>query len=41
MKPKRKPQGVRGINNQIVNEKSLEQNIRNEIAREIKPSKPK
>ena len=26
---------------QIINEKNLEQNIRNEIAKEIKPNKPK
>ena len=41
MKPKRKPQGIRGKNNQLLNEKSLEQNIKNEIAKEIKPSRPK
>ena len=41
MKPKRKPQGIRGMNSQLLNEKSLEQNIKNEIAKEIKPNKPK
>ena len=29
MKPKRKPQGIRGMNSQMLNEKSLEQNIKN------------
>ena len=28
MKPKRKPQGIRGMNSQLLNEKSLEQNIK-------------
>ena len=41
LKPKRKPLGVRSSNPQIINEKNLEQNIRNEIAKEIKPNKPK
>ena len=41
MKPKRKQVGVRGLNNQVVNEKSIELNIKNEIAKEIKPNKPK
>lgn len=41
MKPKRKPQGIRGASNQVINEKTLEHNIKNEIAKEIKPSKPK
>lgn len=41
MKPKRKQVGVRGLSNQVVNEKSIEQNIKNEIAKEIKPNKPK
>lgn len=41
MKPKRKPQGVRNINSCAINEKSLEKNVKNEIAKEIKPSKPK
>ena len=40
MKPKRKPQGIRGSIN-IVDEKLIEQNVKNEIAKEIKPSKPK
>ncbi len=41
VKPKRKPLGVRSSNPQIINEKNLEQNIRSEIAKEIKPNKPK
>lgn len=41
MKPKRKPQGIRGLNNQTVKEKNVEQNIKTEIAKEIKPTKIK
>ena len=41
LKPKRKPQGIRGLNNQTVKENNVEQNIKTEIAKEIKPSKIK
>lgn len=41
LKPKRKPQGIRGLNNQTVKEKNVEQNIKTEIAKEIKPTKIK
>ena len=41
LKPKKKPQGIRGLNNQTIKEKNLEQNVRTEIAKEIKPSKIK
>jgi len=40
LKPKRKPQGLRD-SSLIVNERNIEQNIKNEIAKEIKPTKPK
>ena len=41
LKPKRKPQGIRSLSDQTINEKSLEKNIKTEIAKEIKPGKPK
>ena len=40
LKPKRKPQGLRD-SSLIVNERNVEQNIKIEIAKEIKPIKPK
>ncbi len=41
MKPKKKPQGIRSSNSHLVNEQNLENNVRNEIAREIKPKTKK
>lgn len=41
LKPKKKPQGLRSSNQRLIDEKNIEQNIKNEIAREIKPKTTK
>ncbi len=37
LKPKKKPQGIRNSGSNLVNESQIEKNVRNEIAKEIKP----
>lgn len=41
LKPKKKQVGIRNSNPNFINEKNIEQNLKNEIANEIKPKTSK